>query len=72
MKPPDNLLSHPNPAAGYTEALERLAVLQAMDGPAVHPRGHTLFLTHGAITGRVVVWFHFISSYQCVSPSTPP
>jgi carboxylesterase len=58
MKPPDNLLSHPNPAAGYAEALERLAVLQARDGPEVHPRGHTLFLTHGAITGRVVVWFH--------------
>jgi carboxylesterase len=58
MKPPDSLLSHPNPAASYAEALERLAVLQARDGPEVHPRGHTLFLTHGALAGRVVVWFH--------------
>ncbi len=58
MKPPNNLLSHPNPAAGYAEALERLAVLQARDGPEVHPRGHTLFLTQGAPAGRVVVWFH--------------
>ena len=58
MKPPDSLLSHPRPAAAYAEALERLAVLQARDGPEVHPRGHTLFLTHGGMTGRVVVWFH--------------
>jgi carboxylesterase len=58
MKPPDSLLSHPHPAAGYTEALERLADLQGRDGPDVHPRAHTLFLTHGAPTDRVVVWFH--------------
>jgi alpha-beta hydrolase superfamily lysophospholipase len=58
MNPPDSLLSHPNPSAGYPEALERLALLQARDGPEVHPRGHTLCLTHGARTGRVVVWFH--------------
>jgi carboxylesterase len=58
MKPPDSLLSHPHPAAGYAEALERLADLQARDGPNVHPRAHTLFLSHGAATERVVVWFH--------------
>jgi pimeloyl-ACP methyl ester carboxylesterase len=58
MNPPDSLLSHPNPAASYAEALERLAVLQARDGPQVHPRGHTLFLTHGPDAGRVVVWLH--------------
>jgi esterase/lipase len=58
MQPPDSLLSHPHPAADYAEALERLAALQARDGPEVHPRGHTLFLTHGATTERVVVWFH--------------
>ena len=58
MKPPESLLSRPNPAAGYSEALERLAVLQARDGPNVHPRAHTLLLTHGAATDRVVVWFH--------------
>ena len=58
MKPPDSLLSHPNPAADYAEALERLSVLQARDGPEVHPRGHTLFLTHGEMTDRVVLWFH--------------
>jgi fatty acid-binding protein DegV len=27
MKPPDDLLSQPNPAASYTETLDRLAVL---------------------------------------------
>jgi esterase/lipase len=32
--------------------------LQARDGLQVHPHGHTLFLTHGATTDRVVVWFH--------------
>ena len=58
MKPADSLLSHPNPAAGYAEALERLAILQARDGPEVHPRGRALLLTHGAPTERVVVWFH--------------
>jgi alpha-beta hydrolase superfamily lysophospholipase len=58
MKPPDSLLSHPNPAASYAEALERLAVLQARDGAQVHARAHTLLFTHGAATRRVVVWFH--------------
>ena len=58
MKPPDSLLSHPNPATGYAEALERLAVLQIRDGPEVHPRGRALLLTHGAPAERVVVWFH--------------
>ena len=58
MKPPDSLLSHPNPTAGFAEALERLAVLQARDGPNVHPHAHTRLLTHGATTERAVVWLH--------------
>ena len=58
MKPPESLLSHPNPVAGYAEALERLAVLQARDGQEVHPGGRTIFLDHGRPTGRVVVWLH--------------
>jgi alpha-beta hydrolase superfamily lysophospholipase len=58
MKPSDSLLSHPHPAAGYAEALERMAALLARDGPQVHPLGRTLFLTHGAAARRVVVWLH--------------
>jgi carboxylesterase len=58
MKPPDSLLSHPNPTPGYAEALDRLAVLQARDGPEVHPHAHTRLLSHGATTERAVVWLH--------------
>jgi pimeloyl-ACP methyl ester carboxylesterase len=52
------LISHPNPAKTYAEAMQRAAVLQGRDGDNVNPLGRTLLLTHGFPGDRVVVWLH--------------
>jgi pimeloyl-ACP methyl ester carboxylesterase len=52
------LISHPNPAKSYTEAMQRAAALQGRDGDNVNPVGRTLLLTHGFPADRAVVWLH--------------
>jgi pimeloyl-ACP methyl ester carboxylesterase len=52
------LHSHPRPAAGYAEAVARIAELQAQDTTAVNPLCRTIVMTHGVRTERVVVFIH--------------
>ncbi|MBI5710264.1 MAG: alpha/beta hydrolase [Candidatus Eisenbacteria bacterium] len=59
---PAGLASHPRPARSYGEALARIAVLRALDGPEIAPECRTLLLTHGARTGRVVLVFHGLTN----------
>lgn len=56
--PPTDLLPHPNPARDYAEAADRIAALQARDGPEVTPGAGTHFLTHGRRANRAVLFFH--------------
>ena len=51
-------VQEPRPAADYTDALERLAALKAMDGESVNPVCHTDLLTHGHTTDRVIALIH--------------
>lgn len=59
---PAGLASRPRPAWSYGEALARIAVLRALDGPEIAPECRTLLLTHGARTGRVVLVFHGLTN----------
>ena len=52
------LISHPDPAKSYSEALQRAAALQERDGDDVNPVGRTFLLTHGFPAHRAVVWLH--------------
>ena len=52
------LASHPQPAADYAEAAQRVAALQAQDTPGVNSECVTRFLTHGQKTDRVIVFIH--------------
>ena len=52
------LRANPRPAAGYAEAVERVAALQAKDTDLVHPLGRTALMAHGRRTDRAIVFFH--------------
>ncbi len=57
-----SLLSKPRPAAGYAEAVERIAALQAEDTAAIGPLSHSIFMTHGQPVERAIVFFHGYTS----------
>ncbi len=46
------------PAQNYTEALTKLAALEALDGSDVNPVCRSRSLTHGAMTDRAIVLLH--------------
>lgn len=54
--------AHPRPAQNYTEALARMAQLQARDTDAHFPECHSLLLTHGAQTAQSIVLLHGITN----------
>src|SRR5512135_3026141 len=62
MLPADNIglyASHPNPAANYTEAVQRVESLRAAE-VGFNPDCHTTLLTHGAKTAKAIV---FVDGY---------
>lgn len=58
--PPDvsHLASHPNPAANYAEAAQRVAAIQAQEATGYNPLCHTQLLTHGQKTARAIAFIH--------------
>ena len=52
------IASHPNPAANYAEATARITALQNAETPGWNPLCHTIFLTHGQKTARVIAFIH--------------
>src|SRR5260221_12055572 len=52
------IASHPRPAAGYDEAVQRLAALQAQEDDGILPDCRPQLLTHGALAARGGVLFH--------------
>src|SRR6266851_3418115 len=52
------LVSRPQPAASYAQALERVAALTAPEVTGHNPLCHTQLLTHGQKTGRVIAFIH--------------
>jgi pimeloyl-ACP methyl ester carboxylesterase len=54
----DSLLSHPNPAADYAEAIARFQQIQQREGPELNPVCRSILLAHGQRTERAVVFFH--------------
>ena len=66
--PPDDLslyASHPNPAADYAEAMQRVERLRAAE-VGFNPDCHTILLTHGARTAKVIL---FLDGYGSCSAS---
>jgi len=58
MLPADDLslyATHPNPAAGYAEAVQRVESLRAAE-VGFNPDCHTILLTHGAKTAKVIIF----------------
>jgi len=56
------IVSHARPAAGYDEAVQRVAALQAEEREGYHPECVTQLLTHGAKAPRAVVLVHGYTS----------
>jgi pimeloyl-ACP methyl ester carboxylesterase len=54
----DSLVSHPNPAADYAQAITRFQQIQQSEGPELNPVCRSILLTHGQRTERAVVFFH--------------
>jgi alpha-beta hydrolase superfamily lysophospholipase len=54
--------SHPHPATDYAEALQRVAAVEALDGPEISPECRSRLLTHGARTARAVVLIHGLTN----------
>src|SRR5579859_6039497 len=52
------LLSRPQPAASYDQALERVVALHAQEATGHNPLCHTQLLTHGQKTERVIAFIH--------------
>jgi len=52
---PSHYASHPNPAADYAEAVQRVASLRAAE-VGFNPDCHTILLTHGAKTAKAIVF----------------
>jgi carboxylesterase len=50
--------SHPDPARSYSEAAERIAAIQARDGPEVEAGSGTAWLDHGQRVERAIVLLH--------------
>jgi esterase/lipase len=50
------------PAAGYAEAAQRAAAMQALDGENVNPLSRTALMTHGERTPRAAVLLHGYTS----------
>lgn len=55
---PRRLVSRPNPATGYAEALERIQTLQAGEGSEYNPVCRLKFMDHGGKTEQVIVFIH--------------
>jgi len=53
-----NLASHPRPAAGYDEALQRVAAIQAGETAGYNPLCRTQLLTHGQKAARAIAFIH--------------
>lgn len=51
------LVSHPNPAKGYADAIQRIQVIKAGE-TNLNPDCYTQFMTHGQKTERVIVFAH--------------
>ena len=49
-----NLASHPNPAASYAEAVQRVTAIQAQETAGYNPLCRTQLLTHGQKTARAI------------------
>jgi hypothetical protein len=61
--PLDDLVSSPNPAHSYDEAMERWEGTQAMEADLpLHEGGRTIVLTHGHPTERVFVLLHGLTN----------
>ena len=59
----DDLVSSPNPAHSYDEAMERWARTQAKEAALpLHEGGRTIVLTHGYQTDRVFVLLHGLTN----------
>jgi esterase/lipase len=56
------LLSHPNPAASYAGALNRVEALRAGEGAEFHPKCRVILMSHGQKTARAVVFAHGYTS----------
>jgi alpha-beta hydrolase superfamily lysophospholipase len=52
------LVSRPQPAASYAQALERVAALHEQEATGHNPLCHTQLLTHGQKTSRVIAFIH--------------
>ena len=50
---PNNYVSPPNPAANYSEAVQRVERMRAAE-VGFNPDCHTVLLTHGARTAEVI------------------
>ncbi|MFN8532742.1 MAG: alpha/beta hydrolase [Dehalococcoidia bacterium] len=58
----DGLESHPRPASGFAEALDRFEALAGRDGPEVNPVCRSQLLAHGARARRSIVFIHGITN----------
>jgi pimeloyl-ACP methyl ester carboxylesterase len=54
----DSLLSHPNPAADYGQAMARFQQVQQREGSELNPVCRSILLAHGQRTERAVVFLH--------------
>jgi hypothetical protein len=52
----DSLLSHPNPAADYAQAMAQFQQIQQTEGPELNPVCRSVLLTHGHRTERALVF----------------
>jgi pimeloyl-ACP methyl ester carboxylesterase len=52
------LASHPNPAASYADAVQRVAALREQEAAGFNPLCHTQVLTHGQKTARAIAFIH--------------
>ncbi len=52
------LAAHPNPAASYAEAVQRVTAIQAQETSGFNPLCRTQLLTHGQKTARAIAFIH--------------
>lgn len=53
-----SLVSHPRPVAGYAQALERVAELNAQEATGINPLCHTQLLAHGQKSACAIAFIH--------------
>src|SRR5258707_988059 len=60
LRPPSIgvLASHPNPAASYADAVQRVTALREQEAAGFNPLCHTQLLTHGQRTARAIAFIH--------------